>query len=42
MMAMTYLKKFPMMPKTYEETYDYSDDLFEKVSDDVTKIFKEA
>ena len=27
-----------MMPKTYQETYDYSDDLFEIVSDDVTEI----
>ena len=30
MMVMTYLKEFTMMPKTYEETYNYGDDLFEK------------
>ena len=31
-----------MMPKTYKETYDYGDDLFEKVFNDVIDILKKV
>ena len=34
----SYLKKLPMMPKTYEETCDNGDSLFD--SDDVTDILE--
>ena len=31
-----------MMQKTQQETYDYSGDLFEMVSDDVTEILEKV